>query len=176
VQASALESKQHDAAPDLEGIFRLHYSRIAKLIARITRDPGGAEELAVEVFLRWPGKPAGADRAITAWLWRTAMRLALDEVRRQDRRRRLARFAASLRAQPNPEEIYHSEDQRAKVVAVLSKLRRRDAEILMLRAQGTSYEELAGLLSIHAASIGKLVSRAQHAFRKEYLKRYGKAD
>jgi RNA polymerase sigma-70 factor (ECF subfamily) len=175
-QASALESERHDVVPDLERVFRLHYARITKLIARITRDPGRAEELAVEVFLRWKANRTEDDRAITGWLSRTAVRLALDEVRRQDRRGRLAHVEASLRVQPNPEEIYHSEDQRARVVAVLSRLKPRDADILTLRAQGMSYEELAELLSINTASIGKLVSRAQHAFRREYLKCYGKAD
>jgi RNA polymerase sigma-70 factor (ECF subfamily) len=175
-QASALESERHDAVPDLEAVFRLHYSRITKLIGRITRDPGRAEELAVEVFLRWKGNRTDDDRAITSWLSRTAVRLALDEVRRQDRRGRLARFAASFRVQRNPEEIYHSLDQHARVVAVLSRLKVRDADMLTLRAQGVSYQELAELLSINTASVGKLISRAQDAFRKEYLKRYGQAD
>jgi RNA polymerase sigma-70 factor (ECF subfamily) len=175
-QASALESARHDAGPDLEAVFRLHYSRITKLIVRITRDPGRAEELAVEVFLRWKANRTYDDRAVTGWLSRTAVHLALDEVRRQDRRGRLVHVEASRPVQRNPEEIYHSEDQRARVVAVLSRLKARDADILTLRAQGMPNDELAELLSINPASIGKLVSRAQHAFRKEYLKRYGKAD
>jgi RNA polymerase sigma factor (sigma-70 family) len=175
-QASALESERHEAVPELEAVFRLHYGRITKLIARITNDPGRAEELAVEVFLRWKSNKTDDDRAISGWLSRTAVHLALDEVRRQDRRGRLGHFGIRIWVQPNPEEIYHSEDQRARVVGVLARLKSRDAVILTLRAQGMSYEELAAVLSIKTASIGKLVSRAQNAFRKEYLKRHGTAD
>lgn len=171
-----MEAEDHEAVPDLEVIFRLHYSRITRLIAKITRDPGRAEELAVEVFLRWTGYQPEDDQAIGGWLSRTAIRLALDEVRRQDRRGKLARFAQSLRFLPNPEEIFCSQDQRGKVTQVLAKLKPRDAEILMLRAEGMTYQELGAALSLNAASVGKLLSRAQHAFRKEYLKRHGKAD
>jgi RNA polymerase sigma-70 factor, ECF subfamily len=175
-QATELERDRTAAAADLEPVFRLHYGRITKLIARITRDPGRAEELAVEVFLRWPPADASDDRAISGWLTKTSIRLALDEIRRQDRRGRLARFAARFGTQPSPEDALLYEDQRGKVVRTLSKLKPRDAELLTLRGEGLSYEELATVLSIKPASIGKLISRAQNAFRKEYLKRHGKTD
>ena len=175
-QATELRTDRAVAAADLESVFRLHYSRITKLITRITRDPGGAEELAVEVFLRWPPADASDDRAISGWLTRTANRLALDEIRRQDRQGRLGRFAASLGIQRTPEDALLDEDQRGRVVQALARLKPRDAELLTLRAEGMSYEELAGVLLMKPASIGKLISRAQDAFRKEYLRRYGKAD
>jgi RNA polymerase sigma-70 factor (ECF subfamily) len=62
------------------------------------------------------------------------------------------------------------------VTAVLARLKTRDAEILLLRAEGMTYEELASTLSLKPASIGTLLSRAQQAFRKEYIQRYGKAE
>ena len=43
----------------------------------------------------------------------------------------------------------------------------------MLRSHGLTYEELANAPGLNAASIGTLLSRAQHTFRKEYIKRYG---
>jgi RNA polymerase sigma-70 factor (ECF subfamily) len=33
---------------------------------------------------------------------------------------------------------------------------------------------VASVLGMNPASVGTLLSRAQHAFRKEYIKRYGK--
>jgi RNA polymerase sigma-70 factor (ECF subfamily) len=44
---------------------------------------------------------------------------------------------------------------------------------LLLRNQGFSYEEIASALHLNPASVGTLLSRAQMAFRKEYVKRYG---
>lgn len=141
-----LEIVSHGTEPDLESVFRLHYVRVTKLVARITGDPGRAEELAVEVFLRWPPTDTSDDRAITGWLTRIAINLALDEVRRRDRQGRLVRFAANFRMQPGPEDLLASQDQRGKVVQTLAKLKPREAELLTMRAEGMSYEELATVL------------------------------
>ena len=162
------------AAADLDDLFRAHYGRITKLAARITRDPGRAEELAVEVFLRWAASRNKNAEAAVGWLCRTAIHLALDECRRRSRRERLRRFVPSfLAATPNPEQILDSADRCRMVVAVLERLAPRDAELLLLRADGMSYQELANALSLHTASVGKLLSRAKNAFQKEYHKKYG---
>lgn len=171
-----METKPYEAAPDLEAVFRQHYGRIAKLITRITRDPGGAEELAVEVFLRWSPGLGQEEQAIAGWLTRTAVNLALDEIRRRERRGRLARWSIRFAVQASPEEILTARDDRARVLQVLAALKPRDAELLTLRAEGMPYEELAAILSIKSTSIGKLLSRAQDAFRKEYGRRYGTID
>jgi hypothetical protein len=40
----------NEAKTDLETMFSAEYKRIARIIARVTRDPARAEELAVDVF------------------------------------------------------------------------------------------------------------------------------
>lgn len=175
-QTPDFQSDLHEAEPNVESVFCLHYGRVVKLIARIIRDPSVAEELAVEVFLRLNLSICREDRAITGWCTKTAVHLALDEIRRRYRRERLAKFLVRLGLQPSPEDLYVSQGQREKVIQTLAKLKRRDAELLTLRSEGMSYEEVASLLSIKPASIGKLISRAQLAFRKEYLKRHGTTD
>jgi RNA polymerase sigma-70 factor (ECF subfamily) len=52
-------------------------------------------------------------------------------------------------------------------------MRPRQAELLVLRSDGLSYEELAAALHLAHGSIGTFLSRAEQAFRKEYIKRYG---
>ena len=37
------------------------------------------------------------------------------------------------------------------------------------------YDELASTLDLNPSSVGTLLARAQQAFRKEYIKRYGEA-
>ena len=49
----------------------------------------------------------------------------------------------------------------------------RYAELLLLRGDGMSYEELASALELNEASVGTFLSRARDAFRQEYVKRYG---
>ena len=57
--------------------------------------------------------------------------------------------------------------------SVLASLAPRHAELLLLRADGLSYREVAEALEQNPASIGTLLIRAQEAFRKEYVNRYG---
>jgi RNA polymerase sigma-70 factor (ECF subfamily) len=46
-----------EAKLDLERIFAAQYERVARIIARVIRDRARAEELAVEVFIKWSRKP-----------------------------------------------------------------------------------------------------------------------
>ena len=162
------------AAPfDLEELFRARYATIARVIANIVRDTARAEELAVEVFLRLPRRGRVESDATDAWLYRTAVRIGLDELRREGRRRRYERLLTFFRGQPTPEDIRVAGERRERVRVVLGTLRARDAELLLLRAGGLSYQELAEALSLHAASTGTLLARAQQSFRKEYIRRYG---
>ncbi len=72
-----------------------------------------------------------------------------------------------------PEQAHAAAEERARVNAVLAALEPRDAELLLLRAAGFRYHEAAAALEINPASIGTLLARAQRAFRKEYVERYG---
>jgi RNA polymerase sigma-70 factor (ECF subfamily) len=162
-----------DSNAELEAAFTAHYARIARVIARLVRDYGRAEELAVEVFVKWWRHPEARGDGAVGWLHRTAIRSGLDELRRQTRRERYERFFSILRgAQATPEDLHASKDERRRVRIVLAVMRRRDAALLLLRADGCSYDELASALTLHPSSIGTLLARAQRTFRTEYLKRY----
>ena len=158
---------------DIETIFQAQYERVARVIARVTRDPARAEELAVEVFLRWSRNPQAHGESADGWLYRTAVRLGLDELRRETRRSRYERLFGFSRFSPTPEEIRVSREKQEKVRLVLSVIKPNQAELLLLSSHGLSYVELASTLLLNPASVGTLLSRAQQAFRREYTKRYG---
>jgi RNA polymerase sigma-70 factor (ECF subfamily) len=171
----AAERMAHEAGMDLESTFRAHYERMARVIARVVHDPARAEELAVEVFLKWWRiRPAYGEDA-GGWLYRAAVRMALDELRRRARRERYERLLGFLRRPQTPEEISVERERQEQVRAVLRSLPVRQAEMLLLRGEGLSYGELASALELNPASVGNLLGRAQEAFRKEYGKRYGEA-
>jgi RNA polymerase sigma-70 factor (ECF subfamily) len=159
---------------DLEAIFRAQYERIAGVIARVVRDHARAEELAVEVFLKLSGSPKAQGENAEGWLYRTAVRIGLDELRRQTRRLHYEGLLGFVRGTPTPEEIHLASEERERVRRVLSLISRRQAGLLLLRSHGLSYVELASALHLNPASVGTLLSRAQQAFRKEYIQRYGK--
>jgi RNA polymerase sigma-70 factor (ECF subfamily) len=167
------ESKDQASQFDIETIFRAQYERIARVVERVVRDHGRAEEIAVEAFLKlWRNEQAQGEKA-EGWLYRTAVRLALDELRRQTRRTRYERMLGFVRGTPTPEEIHAVTEEQERVRLVLSTIEPRQAEFLLLRSHDLSYDEVASALELNPASIGTLLSRAQQAFRKEYVKRYG---
>jgi RNA polymerase sigma-70 factor (ECF subfamily) len=62
----------NDGQLDLEEVFRSQYYRIARVIAGVIRDHARAEELAVEVFLKWSKHPAAQGKGTEGWLYRTS--------------------------------------------------------------------------------------------------------
>ena len=163
-----------ESAPaEFEDVFRAHYSRIARVIARIVRDRGRAEELAADVFWKYLHGPRTHDESPGGWLYRTAVRKSLDEIRRQRRQERHRPFLSFLGIAPSPEQLHAATQDQQRVRSVLAVLKRRDSELLLLRSEGLRYEEIAGILRLNETSIGTLLRRAQEAFRKEYVNRYG---
>lgn len=156
-----------------ETIFAAHYEPTARAIARIIRDRGRAEELAVDAFWKLLKNPKAQREQAGGWLHRTAVRLALDELRRKARRQRYERVLAWMGRTPTPDELFSASQEQGRVRLVLASMAARQAELLLLRHDGASYDELASSLHLNIASVGTLLSRAQQAFRKEYVKRYG---
>jgi RNA polymerase sigma-70 factor (ECF subfamily) len=168
-----LHTTVSEGQPDFGEVFHRQYPRIARVIARMVQDPGRAEELAAEVFWKfWRNSKVPAHSA-SSWLYRSAVRTGLDELRRQHRRSRLEKVFGFLRVAPSPEQLLAEEQDQQQVRSVLSAMRVRDSELLILRSEGLSYQEVAEVLRLSETSIGTLFRRAQQAFRKEYVKRYG---
>ena len=159
----------------LDAIFRAHYERIARVIGRVIHDQARAEELAVEIFLKWWQNPQAHGGHAEGWLYRSAAREALDELRRETRRTRFERLFSFVRESPKtPEHLYAVNAEQHRVRSALGALSRRHAGLLLLWSQGFSYQDIAISLDVNPDYVGSLVKRAQEAFRKEYLKRYGK--
>lgn len=172
VSDAAVETRPNGARFDIETIFHAQYQRIARIIAGVTRDPARAEELAVEVFLKWSRSPNAQGENAEGWLYRVAVRIGRNELRRRTRRSRYESLFDFVRGTPTPEELLSARQEQQRVDVVLSVIEPRHAELLLLRGQGLTYDELASTLELNPGSIGTFLSRAQQAFRKEYLKRY----
>jgi RNA polymerase sigma-70 factor (ECF subfamily) len=166
---------EDSASFDFEAVFHAHYRRIARVIVRVIQDPSRADELAVDVFWKlWRHSSAHGPHA-AGWLYRTAVRTALDELRRRSRRERYERWLGVHARSHDPEQTHNAAQERVRIRTVLAALRPSDAQLIALRAEGLSYEELAQALTLKPSSIGTMLRRAQESFRKEYVKRYGPA-
>lgn len=160
---------------DFEAVFHAQYRRIARVIFRVIQDPSRAEELAVDVFWKLWRHSSAQGPQFAGWLYRSAVRVAVDELRKRARREKYERWFGVSRPSGDPEVERAVAEERTKIRTVLAALRRKDAQVIALRSEGLSYEELAQALNMKPASIGTILRRAQESFRKEYVKRYGEA-
>lgn len=157
-----------------EALFYAHYDRVYGLLFRLVGNRGEAEDLAQEVFLKLYREQEhfAGDRQhnLSAWLYRVATNSGYNAIR--SRRRRWQRNTTLL-ADPTDEPpqpaatVAQRETQRA-VRQALSRLPRRDVQLLLLRQMGLSYAELAEIFGVAQGSIGTLLRRAADAFRREY--------
>lgn len=175
--SEAIRKMNATAVPfDMEATFRAHYGRVAHIIGRVVGNHARAEELAVEVFLKlWRKKQAQTDN-LEAWLYRVAIRTGLDELRTRNRRTRYEGLFGLVQAASSPatpEQVHLANENQERVRSILARLEPRQAEFLVLRSHGFTYEEVARILGMNPASVGTLLARAQQAFRKEYIERYG---
>ena len=162
---------------DFDTLFESGYRRLARLLYKVTGDTGSAEEIASEAFLRLHRKPPPARINLEGWLYRTGFRLALDHLKKQRRRARYeavaAVFGLATRPQNNPDAALELAQERQRLRRALSALKPDQVALILLRAEGCAYDELAAKLHLNPRSVGTLLARAEAAFRKEYVKRYG---
>jgi RNA polymerase sigma-70 factor (ECF subfamily) len=162
-----------------DAIFREHYSRVVALLARLTGDRSQAEEIAADVFCkvsqRGPLGAGGEDPA--PWIYRVATNAGLDALRSNTRRRRREELAGAetvrLAGRETALDDVLREERCARVREVLSGLKPRDAQLLLLRAEGLAYREVAETLGMQPGSVGTLLARAEAEFEKRFRARYG---
>lgn len=162
-----------EPADRFERLFQAHYAAVARLIYRVTGDPALSEELAAEAFWRLHRNPPASEDNLMGWLCRTGLRLALDHIKMRKRRAHYEAQAPGPRALPGPEEMLDRSRRQARVRVVLAAVKPEQASLLVLRSEGYSLGEIAGILYLNPGSVGTLLARAEAAFRKEYVDRYG---
>ncbi|MGQ0647684.1 MAG: RNA polymerase sigma factor [Gemmatimonadaceae bacterium] len=160
------------AGPSFEGEFRalfaVHFDRVFRVLNRIAGDADLAADLTQDAFVRllergsMPGEPA-------SWLITVALNLFRNSRTTESRRRQLLTVERGGRAHsdpsPAPDRATESRETQRRVRAVLDSLPERERNMLLLRAEGYTYRDIAVALDVHEASVGTLLSRAVQSFR-----------
>src|ERR1051326_1478264 len=94
-----------NARSDVEAVFHAQYGRVARIVASVIRDPARAEELAVEVFLKWSRTPMTQGENVEGWVYRAAIRVGQNELRSRVRQSKYERLFTLVRPNPTPEEL-----------------------------------------------------------------------
>ncbi len=158
----------HDRFVDL---FHAHFHRIYRYLDRLSGEPELAADLAQEAFIKLYRR-GSLPEAPEAWLISVAMNLFRNVKASRSRRRRLLTLARGEGVHsdppPSPEQGTAAEDSRRRVRSALDRLPERERRMLLLRAEGYSYRDIAAALELNAASVGVLLARAKRAFRETY--------
>ena len=168
---------------EFETIFTTHYERVLAVLLRLLGDRAQAEEVANEVFWKLYNQPVEAplDSKVGGWLYRTATHAGIDALRAEARRKRYERAAsvhsqeAQLASSGPLHEVLRAEDCK-RVRTALSRMKPAQAQILLMRAIGFSYKEVADALEVSVSGVGTLLNRAEAEFRKRYMKLIGKKE
>ncbi len=152
-------------------LFDAHFERIFRYLDRLSGDADVAADAAQEAFVRLfrrgslPDDPA-------AWLITVALNQFRNAASQRARRLKLLTPTRGRGAHsdppPSPDEAAYVADERRRVRRAVDHMPIRDRELLLLRAEGYSYRELAGALRLREASVGTLLARAREAFRAHY--------
>jgi RNA polymerase sigma-70 factor, ECF subfamily len=172
---SAEEQSDPQERTSFEDLFLQHWDRIYGVLFRLTGDRAEAEDLALETFLRLWQRPPAQDQTLAGWLYRVATNLGYNALRSAGRRSRHELDAgkealAANAGSPNPAKEAERNEDRQRVQQVLQQMQERQAQLLVLRHSGMSYQEIAETLNISPASVGTLLVRAERNFVRLYEK------
>jgi RNA polymerase sigma-70 factor (ECF subfamily) len=147
------------AANEATDLFREHGAAVYRFALVLLRNEQDAEDVVQETFMKLLQhlRSDGNTANLRGWLFTVAAHASRD---RQRRRFRWLPWTAASEPSVDPPAI-HDEDGRYRALRrALARLSDRDRLLLMLRAQGLSYREIADVTGIRNSSVGQLLARA----------------
>lgn len=161
---------------DFEALFERIYPSLVRFVGRMTSDSVAAEDIAQEAFIRLleedppPTKPR-------VWLFVVARNAVRDRERVSARRAELLqREYDPPSGTPDPASVFEQRMAVSKVHRALALLSARDREMLLLRADGLRYRDIAEVCGVAPTSVGTLLARALKRFRDVYTAQTDGAD
>ena len=175
VALSAIAPTRNDQASSFReafvALFDAHFQRLFRFLDRLSGEPELAADLAQETFVKLYRRGALPD-APEAWLISVAMNLFRNVKASRSRRQRLLTISRGAGAHsdppPPPDAGTERAEERRRVRSVLDGMTERERSLLLLRAEGYSYRDIAAALQLNEASVGVLLARAKRAFRESY--------
>lgn len=152
-----------------DALFTAEYARVVRIANRVLADPHEAEDVAQEVFVDFHRLHSASAQYAPAWLHRAAAHSALNRLRgaRRRQRREIAQAVQEGDRTLDPQKQLELEEDRRRVRQGLARLAPKPAAVLVLRASGLSYAEVAQALGVGIGQIGTLLRRAEESLRKE---------
>lgn len=154
----------------LDAAYREHSELLFRYLVRLTGDADMAADVVQDTFIRYSQAPPRAPNP-RSWLYRVATNLARER-RRTEARRRTLLVGAVPRLPvgdppPLPDAGVERKEAQTAVRAALDELSERDQVVLLMRADGFAYHEIAEVLGTTTQSIGTILIRAMRKLSRE---------
>ena len=171
------EMDETGSALGFDEAFTLHHRAVFRTARALVRDPGLAEDVTQEVFLKLYQhlESTPGEELLRAWLLRVTMNVARNAIRgqsrstaREDEYARQAEMDGAFTAEPEVDFERRAQIEEAR--RALEKIKEPMRSCLLLKQQGLSYREIAETLSLNEVNVGSLIARG----RKEFVRLYGK--
>ncbi len=153
-----------------------HQHAVVGTAAKMLGDPGEAEDIAQQVFLRlWTSAKRYQPTAkFTTFLFTITRNLVFNESRRRSRRRQISieerEEHGPVHADPESDnrpdhELLHAELRHAIDQAIDALPENQRLAVVLRRYEGTSYEDIAEILGTSVSSVKSLLFRARDSLR-----------
>jgi len=163
-------------------LAKKHYQRVCNILSHTLGASPNIEDLAQEVFIKayYSLRRYRGESALSTWLYRITVNIALDELRREKRRRIFSftridehgpfesEIASSIAGGEGSDALAEREQLHEILRHALKRIPEKHRVVFVLREiEGYSYSEIAEMVS---CSVGTVKSRLFHARLK--LRRY----
>ena len=162
-------------APRFDDLYQRLRPSLLGLAQRVLGDRGLAEEVVQDAFVKLSGDPVldRGDAEVAAWLRRVTVNAALNRARGERRARARADRAGRLEpgdaTEDSPLTAVLAREERERIRRALAGLPERQATVVLLRAEGHSYSEIAAAAECAIGSVGVLLARGEKALRAGYM-------
>src|SRR3984885_16079072 len=160
----------------VHGLFEQLHVPVFRYLLRRNRDPGKAEDMTQETFLRL-FRHLREDRLLEnpkAWLFTVANNLSIDASRDESHIKDLDEATwknieeSRSGLQADPERLLLQRERLDRLHIAVLNLTPLQRECLHLRAEGLRYREIAGLLELSPSTVMDAVRRATLKLAREF--------
>ena len=170
-----LQKRSEIAYQHLVNAYR---SRVFNTVLNILQDTEEADDTAQDVFIQVYHAISSfkGDSSLTTWLYRIAVRKALDKLRQRRNRQRLQKLIPWwMSNDENPNQTFHhpgialeNKEKAAELFKAINDLpEKQKVAFTLIKVQGMKYDEASQIMQQSVKAIESLISRAKQNLQKQ---------
>lgn len=158
-------------------LVETYRNKVYNTVLNILQDEEDAEDGAQEVFIQVYESISGFKQqsSLSTWIYRIAVRKALDKLRKKKTRQQLRKFLPWWMPEEEKKQDFdhpgiamENKQKAALLFKAISNLpEKQKTAFTLIKIQGLSYEEASGIMEQNIKAIESLISRAKQNLQKQ---------